>query len=116
MFQGGKAKTKVPGLSNQINNCFMVEVFKTNVKHQHQADMLIDKIQNIFTNYVVNFDLEDCDKILRVKCTTGLIKCSGLINLVNDLGFHAEVLPDEPVPFKPVSFNIAFYSHSNQLN
>jgi len=45
----------------------MVEVFKTNVKYQDHAKMLIDQIQKIFIDYKVNFDLEDCDKILRIE-------------------------------------------------
>ena len=47
----------------------MVEVFKTNVKDRDQAKMLIDQIQKTFTDFTANFDLEDCDKILRVKST-----------------------------------------------
>ncbi len=86
----------------------MVEVFKTNVEHPHQANMLIAQIQLIFTNCIANFDLEDCDKILRIKCTTGSIKSSSLINLINNFGFHAEVLPDEWLPFS--------LPGSNQLN
>ncbi len=73
----------------------MVEVFKTDVQHPHQANTLINQIQQTFTDYIVNFDLEDCDRILRIKCTTGIIKSASLINLVKDLGFYAEVLPDE---------------------
>ena len=49
----------------------MVEVFKTNVKDQGVADKLIDQIHRIFIGYMANFDLEDCDNILRVKCMYG---------------------------------------------
>lgn len=69
-----------------------VEVFKTNVGDPEQARLLIDQIQQSFTGYIVNFDLEDCDNILRVKCTTGLIQSGSLIKLLNDFGFEAEVL------------------------
>ena len=72
----------------------MVEVFKTNVKDSGQANMLLDQINKSFDNYKANFDLEDCDKILRIKCTIGLIQSTDLITLLKDLGFDAEVLPD----------------------
>jgi hypothetical protein len=73
----------------------MIEVFKTNVMDQNQADMLLGHIQTSFHDYKANFDLEDCDKILRVACTTGPIECAFLINLLKNFGFDAEVLPDE---------------------
>ena len=83
----------------------MVEVFKTNVKYQDHAKMLLDQIQKIFKDYKVNFDLDDCDRILRVKCTSGVIDSSRLINLIKDFGFHAEILPDEPLSPRSISFS-----------
>ncbi len=76
----------------------MIEVFKTNVKEDCHANLLVDQIHKIFEGHEANFDLEDCDKILRVKCRSGFIQPSKFIRLLNDFGFHAEVLPDE---FKP---------------
>jgi hypothetical protein len=76
----------------------MIEVFKTNVNDQGQADMLLERIHQIYTDYKANFDLEDCDKILRVKCITGSIEVSSVIDLLQDSGFNAEVLPDD-IPF-----------------
>ncbi len=72
----------------------MVEVFKTNVEDPHQAIMLLDQIHQNFNDFRANFDLEDCDKILRVKCSNGFIQPLLLINLLQDFGFQAEVLPD----------------------
>ena len=94
----------------------MVEVFKTNVTHQHHANMLIEQIQKTFVNYIVNFDLEDCDKILRVKCATGKIISSSLITLINELGFHAEILSDDPVLFRSVMHSGGILTTINQLN
>jgi hypothetical protein len=70
-----------------------VEVFRTNVEDQSHARMLLDRIHASF-NYQANFDLEDCDKILRVKYTDDSISVSCLIKLLNEQGFNAEVLPD----------------------
>ncbi len=80
----------------------MVEVFKTNVNDQIQANMLVDQIHKNHTGYKANFDLEDCDKILRIKYVNGLIESSFVINLLNDFGFNAEVLPDDIPPVDPV--------------
>ena len=73
----------------------MVEVFKTDVKYRDHANMLIGEIHKTFVDYKVNFDLEDCDKILRVECTRGVIQSSFLVNLLKNFGFNAEVLPDD---------------------
>jgi hypothetical protein len=76
----------------------MIEVFKTNVADKHQAKMLVASIQETFADHKANFDLDDCDKILRVQCTNGDLCPSTIIHLLARLGFYAEVLPDnEPV-------------------
>ncbi len=72
----------------------MIEVFKTNVASPDQANMLLVQIHHAFRNCKANFDLEDCDKILRIKCTTGFLQPTDLIILLRNLGFDAEVLPD----------------------
>ena len=73
----------------------MVEVFKTNVTEHRDSRMLIYEIHRNFINYKANFDLEDCDRILRIQCVKGSIESSSVIDLLKDLGFSAEVLPDE---------------------
>jgi hypothetical protein len=72
----------------------MIEVFKTDVGDPGQADMLIDRIQKTFLDYQVNFDLEDCDRILRVKSRKGSVRSTHLIGLLKEWGFNAELLPD----------------------
>jgi len=73
----------------------MVEVFKTNVTNNHQAKNLVRVIQDQFKDYKVNFDLEDCDRILRVE-SARLIDKGPLINLLKNMGVRAQVLPDKP--------------------
>jgi hypothetical protein len=73
----------------------MVEVFKTDVSEQCHANMIVDRIHQLFIDYKANFDLEDCDRILRVKCTTGAIHPPCLIELLKDYGFKAELLTDD---------------------
>lgn len=73
----------------------MVEVFKTNVEHRDHAEMLVDQIHQVFAEYKANFDLQDCDRILRVKNHNGLVHSSPVIELLKYYGFDAEVLPDD---------------------
>jgi len=71
----------------------MVEVFKTNVEHRVHAIMLIEQIHKAFPEYRANFDLDDCDRILRVASVTGTVEACRLIQLLEERGFKAEVLP-----------------------
>lgn len=73
----------------------MVEIFKTNVESDDQANLLIEQINRIFTGYQANFDLEDCDRILRISYSEGSIQSDCLIRLLHDFGFCAEILVDE---------------------
>ena len=82
----------------------MVEVFKTNVEDSSHADVLVDQIHKTYTHYRANFDLEDCDKILRVECKISEIEPSPLINLLNEFGYDAEILPDEIVPVSHLEY------------
>jgi hypothetical protein len=82
--------------TSTIDITVMIEVFKTNVTERDQANRLVDQIHKTFMDYKANFDLEDCDRILRVKAVSGRVQPSQLIGLLKDFGFHAEVLPDDP--------------------
>ena len=73
----------------------MVEVFRTNVKEKFHADQLLEQIHKSFPAYKANFDLEDCDKILRIKSESGMVQPMPVILLLSESGFHAEPLPDE---------------------
>ena len=43
-----------------------VEVFKTNVSDARQARVLLLHLHQTFPTYKATFDLDDCDRILRV--------------------------------------------------
>ncbi len=72
-----------------------IEVFKTNVTDRDKANWLVEQIQSSFDNYSASFDLEDCDRILVVKCTVGNVQSSFVIDLLRSLGYMGDVLPDE---------------------
>jgi len=76
----------------------MVEVFKTNVTNKVDAALIIAHIHLNHPFYNANFDLQDCDHILRVKSVKDRIRAASLIKLVNAFGYHAEVLTEsEPL-------------------
>jgi hypothetical protein len=83
---------EAPYLLTQV--CIMVEVFRTNVKGRRHARRLLAQIHAHFEGYRANFDLEDCDQILRVESQGECIQPGGLIRLLREAGFQAEVLPD----------------------
>lgn len=68
----------------------MVEVFKTNVEQPEHSEMLIDQIITQIPNSQVNFDLEDCDKILRIEAES--VSNQLIIEILHRNGYHAEVL------------------------
>ena len=68
----------------------LVEVFKTNVLESEEADELIRKLLTNFPHYKVNFDLQDCDHILRVEGED--ISSEKIIEIVTINGFHCKAL------------------------
>jgi hypothetical protein len=45
----------------------VVEIFKTNVQKESDRDYVVTMMQKQFPECKINFDLEDCDKILRIE-------------------------------------------------
>ncbi|AYL99418.1 hypothetical protein HYN43_011330 [Mucilaginibacter celer] len=72
----------------------MVEVFKTNVSRRREANKLLEAIHKTFNNHKANFDLEDCDRILRIQCDEGVFCSKTLMTFLNEMGCKAEVLTD----------------------
>lgn len=68
----------------------MVEVFRTNVEHRRDADALQSLLLQIFPSAKFNFDLHDCDRILRVEGET--LNITGILLLVRGKGFGCEIL------------------------
>lgn len=74
----------------------IVEVYSTDIKSQQEEAFLLDVLQTKFPNYKINFDLEDCDNILRVETQDASLDVDGIKEAIKNFGFAAEVLPDEP--------------------
>ena len=68
----------------------MVEIFKTNVHDILQAEKIIALLNDHFPAFMINFDLHDCDKILRVKGES--IPINEIVSLVSANGFECSLL------------------------
>jgi hypothetical protein len=72
---------------------FFIEIFRTNVSCTECAKQIIRSIYEKFPGYRANFDLEDCDKILRVVNENDFVQAMNIIKLLKQHGMEAEVLP-----------------------
>ncbi len=62
----------------------MIFVFKTSVKTKMQAKKLKPHIDNLLSNSKWNFDLEDCDHILRIESEENIVVIiTDLLNIHN---------------------------------
>lgn len=72
----------------------MIEVFKTNVKFKKDAQRILLLLNSKLVGHKINFDLSDCDKILRVESIDEKISASSIEKWLQNEGFFCEVLPD----------------------
>jgi DNA uptake protein ComE-like DNA-binding protein len=70
-----------------------IEVFKTNMSSWEEAKKLTDLLALRFPHVSVNFDLEDCDKILRV-VSPNTQDVEELQKFIENRGIEIERLPD----------------------
>jgi hypothetical protein len=68
----------------------MVEAFKTNVQKKAQSKMLLCILYEAFPSSKINFDLSDCDKVLKVEGEN--IEALPIMILVKEYGFTCEIL------------------------
>jgi hypothetical protein len=68
----------------------MVEAFKTNVQKKTQSKMLLSILSKAFPSLKINFDLSDCDKVLRVEGDN--VEALSIMILVKEYGFRCEIL------------------------
>ncbi len=68
----------------------MIEVFKTNVQLEEQVECIMASLIQLFSSLKINFDLDDCDKILRVEGHEFSI--DHIRETIQALGYTCEVL------------------------
>jgi hypothetical protein len=67
-----------------------VTVFKTNVLTTDSAQAVLGHLSKLFPLHRINFDLDDCDRILRIE---GLkINCALVIEQLKQNNFSCELL------------------------
>lgn len=70
----------------------MIYVFKTSVKTKKSVQKLTPFLNTSLQQSKWNFDLEDCDKILRIDSPTEISET--VTKLLHDKGFDCEELTD----------------------
>ncbi|SEH93970.1 hypothetical protein SAMN02927937_02264 [Paenimyroides aquimaris] len=69
----------------------MIKVFKTNVNHPTDSDYLLEKVlMEKYPGFKINFDLEDCDNILRMEGSD--FSTNDVVVLLDSCGFLCEEL------------------------
>lgn len=77
-------------MSNDDANTDYFEVFKTGVQNQSEAQEIISLLHAQFPGADLNFDLHDCDNILRVVYNRDIT--AEVIEALNKKGYYCEVL------------------------
>jgi len=72
----------------------MIEVYITSVQDQLQPRIVkqLLLVQNPLVE--INFDLEDCDNILRIKNIEKAVNISSVLKVLNETGIYVEVLAE----------------------
>ena len=70
----------------------MIYIFKTSVKSKKSIKVLTPQLNEIESISNWNFDLEDCDNILRIDSQSDIVE--NIIKILNDFDFECEELND----------------------
>ncbi len=72
----------------------MVEIFKTNVKNKRVAKQLLKVLHSQLPACYFNFDLDDCDRILRAQSESYSIEINCIIETVSQHSIEICLLED----------------------
>ena len=70
----------------------MIILIKTNVADKQSANHITRKVKRKYHVTDVNFDLEDCDRILRIATNGSRVDAGRIIDLVGEFGYSAHLL------------------------
>jgi hypothetical protein len=68
-----------------------VEIFRTFVNNEKQARKICEILNSQLENTKVNFDLDDCDKVLRVESPE--IDINKIRWIMENLGYSCDLIP-----------------------
>ncbi|MGC4021718.1 MAG: hypothetical protein QM734_07130 [Cyclobacteriaceae bacterium] len=68
----------------------MVEIFKTDIGHRSVASKIKVELMVLFPDCKINFDLDDCDRILRIESAVEIGK--EIEQVMKNKGFYCEEL------------------------
>ncbi len=72
----------------------MVEIFRTNVNNRRLADRVLKTLRANLPAYLFNFDLDDCDRILRAQSAGTPIETTKVIRIVEGHSVEISVFED----------------------
>ncbi|HYF03170.1 MAG TPA: hypothetical protein VEC36_07330 [Patescibacteria group bacterium] len=72
----------------------MIEIFKTNVETEGEAAFLKSFLSELFPAARITFDLDDCDRILRIEAGEEPADLLRTTEILFNNGFFCEVLED----------------------
>ena len=73
----------------------MVEVFKTDIHTELMAKEVLAELNLLIPSAIINFDLTDCDRILRVESEENI--SNSILAFSKKKGFFCQVLDDHPI-------------------
>lgn len=79
----------------------MIEIFKTNVQDQVQANLIRETLLMALPNAQICFDLEDKDCVLRIEAA--VVDPVQIVSLVNGTGTLCKIIPDKICPSPSIS-------------
>lgn len=75
-----------------VENKKIVEVFKTNIESFVKAQLLLQELKKLLPHAKINFDLDDCDHILRIEALHSEIDVDQIVDYSKNMGIEIEVL------------------------
>ena len=75
-----------------LENKKVVEVFKTDVESFVKAQSVTRKLKELLPQAKINFDLDDCDHILRIEALHSEVDVHQIVDYINSMGIEIEVL------------------------
>jgi hypothetical protein len=77
-------------LAKQMDTNNVVEVFKTSIGNQQESILVSNVLRVMYPAAKINFDLEDCDNVLRIENSS--IPIEEVTKMLKALGYQCEVL------------------------